>query len=127
MDLKAERPPKPRWLGEVASGVWDVVVDELEQVPGLLIRVDADLLAVYADTWATYHEACKVIAKSGLTAVGSNGSVYQHPAVGIKNKCADRIAALGKQFGMSPEGRKRLSMIVADSAWDPAADFISGR
>ncbi len=124
MDLKSERPKKPKWLDATASKVWDVTCDELEKVPGLLIRADGGLLALYSDCWSVYFRASKVIDAEGLTCVGSNGSVYQHPCVGLKNKMGDKISTLAKQFGMSPEGRKRLAMIVADSAWDPAAEFV---
>lgn len=122
--IQPETPTKPVWLGEIASKVWDDTLADLEKVPGLLIHVDSDLLAVYCDCWATYHEASAIIGKEGMTAAGSNGSVYQHPAVGIRNKAADRIASIAKQFGMCPEGRKRLNVAVFDAADDPLAEFL---
>jgi len=124
MGLKNERPQKPKWLSGYASEVWDRTIRNLETVDNLLSLVDGDLLSVYCEAWATYHDATQVIKSEGLCATGSNGSIYQHPAVGIRNKAADRIAAIAKQFGMSPEGRKRLSVHVAD-AYDPIEEFLA--
>ena len=115
-------PPKPGWLGDVASKVWDERIEELAAVPGLLSPVDGPALATYCHAWQRFHDAQRMIERSGaITCVGEKGGEYQHPAVAIQHKAMELIAKIGAKFGMTPSDRAGLKATVQTDQDDLAA------
>lgn len=43
--------------------------------------------------------------RQGTTVATENGAVYQHPAVGMRNKAWDQIKSLCKEFYLTPAAR----------------------
>ena len=123
--IPADEPPCPPWLGEVARDVWAETVRDLTQVPGLLCRVDAAALATFCEAVETYRAANAVVLSEGLFATARNGVVYQHPAVGIRNKAREQILRIGSKFGLNPLDRARCAIDTDPDKADPAAEFIA--
>ena len=99
----------PNGIGTEAKRRWHEVVDALP--PGLVTAADLPMLRVYADAWQTYHDAGKTIKRTGLIARSERtGTVYQHPAVGIRNQAAALIGRTAAKFGLTPSDRAGLEM-----------------
>lgn len=109
-------PAAPQWLSVESREVWEIVLGELRTVDGLLARVDAFALARYCDDWVQYWAASRIIAASGMVSVSDNGAEYQHPAVGIRNKAADRMSRFEARFGMTPSDRSGLHVASSTPA-----------
>ena len=60
-------PACPDWLGPVGKQTWESTVDTLREVPGLLTRLDGDMLALYCEAWEEFRDAREQIAKEGST------------------------------------------------------------
>lgn len=92
---------RPEWLGPIAAEKWD------QMIPILVGRKTVspayvDFLAFYCQAHQDYHDACRVIEDQGEFVHSEKGGVYQHPAVGMRNKAIERIAKFGREFGLSP-------------------------
>jgi P27 family predicted phage terminase small subunit len=68
------------------------------------------LFALYCECWQDFFDAKREVDEGGATAVSEKGSVYQHPAVGRKNRAIDQIRKIGAEFGMSPSSRAGLTV-----------------
>jgi P27 family predicted phage terminase small subunit len=110
MELPDSVPHKPDWLTGIAAEVWYQTVAMLSHCDGLLVDIDAGLLATYCEAWQTYLDAQAIVTREGLIATSGNGVQYQHPAVGIRNKARYEIMRIGSKFGMSPADRAKLSI-----------------
>lgn len=99
-------PPFP--LDDIAQIVWDSMLAKSHQ--GLIRPFDAYALWQYCDACSDFIEADRIIREEGRVARSDKGAVYQHPAVGMKNKAAGRIKQLGALFGWSPADRVGLIM-----------------
>ena len=99
----------PEGIGDEARRRWQEVVDAMP--PGFITAADLPLLRVYADAWQTYHDAGETIKETGLIARSERtGTVYQHPAVGIRNQAAALIGCTAAKFGLTPSDRAGLEM-----------------
>lgn len=103
----------PGWLSEGSRAVWANVVKDLSAVDGLLCTVDSFALARYCDDWVEYWAAVALVEEEGMVAFSEKGGAYQHPAVGIKNKAAERMARFEARFGMTPSDRCGLKTTPA--------------
>ena len=101
-------PVCPQWLSSEAREVWDSMIDRLLEIPGLLARLDGESLARYCHDWCDFHAARQLVEREGMVATSEKGAVYQHPAVGIRNKAHDRLTKFEARFGMTPSDRARL-------------------
>ena len=98
----------PIWLNEKSLKVWHDVVEKLGSIPGLVTTVDAMSLGRYCQDWVEYWTLLGVVEIEGHTVESEAGNLYQHPAVGAKNKAADRLARFESRFGMTPSDRVGL-------------------
>lgn len=105
LPVRAATPEPPEWLADDAREIWSEVIPQLAEIEGLLARVDRYALARYCMDWIEYREACEMIERDGMVSVGENGGEYQHPAVGIKNQAAIRLARCEAKFGMTASDR----------------------
>ena len=95
------KPVKPSWLGEIASVKWDETV-ALMLAEETLTPTCADFLTMFCVAIEDFHNANDTIANEGEYCHSEKGGVYQHPAVGVRNKAIDRIMKFGRQLGLSP-------------------------
>lgn len=124
LSVNADLPKVPSWLSKEATVVWHNVVAELSKLPGLLESVDGFMLSRYCQDWVDYWAAHAVIEAEGIIAISEKGSMYQHPAVGIKNKANERMAKFEARFCMSPCDRAGVSLST-EIPNDPAAEFLA--
>lgn len=112
-------------LDEIGTQVWDIM---LRQSPPDMIRpYDALSLWQFADAWSDFFAADSIIREEGRIAISEKGGQYQHPAVGMKNKAAQRIKQLGSLFGWSPSDRVSLSIEESkESPGDMLARILTG-
>lgn len=105
-------PLKPDWIAAkpIASAKWDETIAELQEIPNLLSTLDRDALSLYCDCWQTFHDAQALIAEHGMIAHSEKGGAYQHPSVGIANKCREQLVKIGSMFGLNPPSREGMAM-----------------
>jgi P27 family predicted phage terminase small subunit len=90
----------PKWLSKDAKAKWKQLAPQL---PNLKDR-DVDTLALLCQSWATYFDSQKLIAKQGQTILSAvNGRWFVNPAVNVGNEAWKQILKLSKAFGLSPE------------------------
>lgn len=94
-------PNKPEWLGLIASAKWDETVLILE-AEGLLSPTYGDCIAMYCHAFQDLHNAERVLEAEGEYCHSEKGGIYQHPAVGVRNKAIERILKFGRQLGLTP-------------------------
>ncbi len=95
----------PDWIGEWGIHYWNHAVDHLRDE---LQERDLPLLETYADAWQRFHDARLIVEERGAISISEKGAEYQHPAVGIMNKAAERIRQLAAMLNMAPACRKPL-------------------
>ncbi len=104
------RPKMPSWLPKEAQKEWRRVVKELLPY-NLLTKIDADVLAVYCMTFATWRSASETIAAEGCTYKAKKSGLFkQHPAVAIEAAAAARLLQLLKEIAATPAARLRMRM-----------------
>ena len=115
---------------EIARGEWRRVVRELGAVPGLLASVDADALAMYAETYARWVVASRKLAMGGMVIemATQNGGKYMatSPYMAIVNQCLKIMKQLLTEFGMTPASRTRIQ-IERPPEEDPFDEFLGRR
>jgi P27 family predicted phage terminase small subunit len=100
-------PTCPMWLDKDAKSKWRKVAKWLKVVGGG--TADAELLAVYCQTWSIWKEAVKSIQVDGITVTSKRGGPIRNPAVTIANDAAQTLSRLGSQLGWSPTTRAKLA------------------
>ena len=79
----------------------------------LATEADFIALAAYCQSVDTWVNAEKLKRADGLTSTTSNGTLVQHPAVGIANSAMDKILKFGREFGLTPASRSGLSVEIS--------------
>jgi len=118
-------PDMPEWLPEDAKAEWQRVAPELVKL-GLLAKIDGSSLAAYCEAFARWKQAVEIMAKEGVTFVTAGGYTAQHPAVGIANKAKADMLRFGREFGLTPSARGRMSLPGEPEAADPMEQLLSG-
>ena len=120
-------PECPEWLGEIGRAKWREMVAILSGVKGWITSADGGLLALYCEAFEEMLSAREEIARDGSTCCSDNGGMYQHPAVGRKNKAIERMRMIGAKFGLSTAGRVGLKMPGAQVEEDPLVTLLKAR
>lgn len=106
------------------------MVRELGAVPGLLTSVDADAIAMYAETYARWVVASQKLATGGMVIemATQNGGKYlaSSPYWAIVNQCLKIMKQLLSEFGMTPASRTRIQ-VERPPDEDPFDEFLSRR
>lgn len=123
---KAERTPgAPRWLTEEARQTWRQLTPGLHRT-GLLSEVDTMSLGMLCEAYALFIKARQVVADEGILAISINGSVYQHPAIGLMNRARADVYQWGREFGMMPAARSGIVLNPAGEPDDELAEWFFG-
>lgn len=128
---KNTREPKPAsnnlvapdHLSLEAKAEWDRLVALFADLK-LLTNVDADALAMYADTYARWAEATRRLAKEGMIVYTENGFPIQSPYLSIVNQTMKVMQKFLAEFGMTPASRTRLQ-VPEEPEDDPFETFVS--
>jgi P27 family predicted phage terminase small subunit len=113
-----ECPPPPRHLNAYAKEEWQHIAPELHRL-NLLTVLDVGPLSAYYSAAAQLRlaeEAIEQMAKRDprghtLTIKGSAGSQVTNPLLRIASQAMNDMQRIGAQFGLTPNGRLRLSGI----------------
>lgn len=100
------------------------IIDEANR-RGISYRLAEQIAAMGPDTEAARKAAYKRHGR-GLTTVTSQGTVIQHPLVGISNQASKEMLRIAGEFGMTPAARTRLSTIEPPVQGE-LFDFLSGQ
>jgi P27 family predicted phage terminase small subunit len=115
-------PRMPSWLSTEAKAEWRRVSGELDRL-GLLTRVDRGVLARYCAAWALWTLAAKLLVAEGLLAKGQKGEDGKHPALMAFRDLDGICTSLGKELGLSPAARGRMTLPEPETD-DPRAAIL---
>jgi P27 family predicted phage terminase small subunit len=118
-----EWPPPPRHLNAYAKQEWRQIAPELHRL-NLLTVLDVGPLAAYCSAAAQLRQAEEVIEQMAkldprghaLTVKGSAGNQVSNPLLRIASRAMNDMQRIGAQFGLTPNGRLRLSGIKPSPA-----------
>lgn len=99
----------PQWLQGEALIEWNRITDILRNA-NMLTAVDANLLAMYCDTFARWLEIRQQIETEGPTiANATNPNTFKmNPLIRVQQSLARDLLALSKHFGFSPLSRQNI-------------------
>jgi len=121
-------PRMPGHLSARAKAAWKSIGPELDRM-GVLTLADAKALELLCDAYAEYRAARDAVEKEGLTyeTFGPSGSMTRpRPEVAIASDAWRRIAAMLREFGMTPSSRTKVSMADAnDKPGNPFAELTA--
>lgn len=118
-------PDQPRFLGEAGQREWNRVTSELERL-GILGLIDRAALATYCEAWNEFEVLSDRLQNEPWTCTTPQGTVYQNPLLGIKNKAADRVLKAAAQFGMTPAAREKIAAKGGQGEEDKLRQFLTG-
>jgi P27 family predicted phage terminase small subunit len=99
---------KPLFVTGEAAKAWDRAISAMP--PGFYTAADVPTITVLCLAMALHEAALDLVAKDGMTSIGSMGQVVAHPFLAVASKQADIIMRAADRLGMSPVARTRLSI-----------------
>lgn len=105
--VKTDAMKPPEWLSDEAALTFERIVNEFDPL-GMLDNLDVDILAVYADSLATYRKASIQLALHGETYETKNGFATVSPWVTVRQKAYQQIASCSTKLGIALTDRLKL-------------------
>jgi P27 family predicted phage terminase small subunit len=115
-------PKPPEFLGEIAIKEWQRLAPLLYKMQ-VLTEVDSTTLAAYCAAYETFYRAELELRDVKLVVKSGNGSLYQHPLVGIRNTAAKDMKVYAAEFGMTPSARSKITTAEPKKD-DPAEKYF---
>ena len=84
------------------------VIRKMLEVNGLLNESDELNLDMLQNEFVLYEQCTKAIDKHGLIIPDGRGGLKINPASSARNKCANTILCILKEFGISAKSRKAI-------------------
>lgn len=121
---EAVAPEPPDHLSTEAREEWDRLAPALAGL-GLLTAHDMATFGAYCQAYGRWRQAEK--AMKGLEPVvkTGNGSLMQHPMVGIANRAAADVVKYAAEFGLTPSARARIGVDLSKKK-DEWAGLLGG-
>jgi len=116
-DFSGQVPCPPHWLDDEAKTEWKRIAPYLSQYD-LLTEADRAEFCNYCVAWSDFVEAVKTLQEQGKYYETQQGYVYPNPAVGERNKAAERMHRYAQQFGLTPSHRQKISTSKHDENTD---------
>lgn len=129
LQLPANIPPVPDWLGAEGREEWERRAPQLERA-GLLSEVDQVTFGIYCQAYEQLVRSLKLIndeEDGGYTTKTEKNNIIQHPAVSIMHKARADLIKLGREFGMTPSARSGLNIGSNEDDDDPLSDMQNER
>lgn len=124
--VPADIPQPPDFLSRDAKELWAFLGAKLKPLD-MLTEVDVPAFALLCQAWADWKDALHQVDHWGTIACSDSGNQYQHPAVGIRNRCWLNVLRACQEFGLSPASRtKPLVPEHFDDDMDPETERILG-
>jgi len=125
-ELAIEMPQMPPDLAPKAQAAWNVIGAKL-LAAGLIADLDQLALRMLCESVELYLDAADIVREQGLVAGGGGSGMYQHPAVGIRNRAWAQIVKLCGEFGMTCAARTGLHIESKDPSTDEVAKILGLR
>ena len=122
-------PKKPVFLKGPAAKEWKRITIELQQMK-LISQIDMAALAGYCHAFGEVVRLEKQLVNDrkncrlGDLIMGAKGGWVLNPLIKARNASWKMVLEFGREFGLSPVSRTRISTGQADDK-NPFADFIS--
>lgn len=84
------------------------IIRNMLEVNGLLNDSDKINLDMLQNEFVLYEQCTKAIDKYGLVIADGRGGMKINPASSARNKCANTILCILKEFGISAKSRKAI-------------------
>jgi P27 family predicted phage terminase small subunit len=104
---RRDAPRMPAHLEPAARREWRRLVRILEPM-GVLTEAEADLLALYASTYARWVEASRLLQEDGLIVLSGNGTPMRNPLLPLIEQCTRTMTRCMGELGLTPAARARL-------------------
>ena len=106
----------PAWLDDEAREEWRRLAPMLERL-GVLTETDAQALAGYCETWATWRAATQKIRQFGMVIKGKDGDLpIISPYVKIAHNATVQMRAYLVEFGMTPSSRSKVHAVKREAS-----------
>lgn len=102
-------PDCPAHLDKRARQEWAVLCPILQRMR-VLTEADYMALANLCQEWSTMVQCQAQINDIGMLVEGPNGQPIQNPLMRTVKDCMANITMLGREFGLTPSSRGRLSV-----------------
>lgn len=119
---RQRRPKAPAHLSAGALREWRRVVRMLTPM-GVLTEAEADVLAVYAQTYDIWVQASEQLARTGLLVANAHGTPMRNPLLKVVDDAIRTMQRCMGELGMTPSARTRLVATRDDE--DPFDAFLS--
>jgi P27 family predicted phage terminase small subunit len=97
----------PKHLDADAQKEWKRLVPMLLRI-GVLTEADGMALSCLCQAYSTMVKAQKKLNETGMLLKTPSGYIQQSPLISIINNCADTIAKISREFGLTPAARTRI-------------------
>ena len=114
------KPRVPAWLTDEARRKWNELA-ALLCAEGMLEKLDADLLGVYAETFVTWKRARDALATEGITVNGR-----KNPAASVADSAAKLLVGMAREMGLTFSARSKLDLPAPNSPGIPFRDRSKG-
>jgi len=109
-------PPKmPRFLKGESKKHWVELVESLGNKHRIINELDADILAMYCQTYARWLQADKELDIEGMTQATPNGYIQMSPAYVIWRDLTGQCLKIARQLGLTPPARLQLKVGVPEN------------
>ena len=114
----------PEYLTPLAAEEYVRKAELLDRL-GVFKEGDDAALASYAEAYARWVEAVKIINKDGMIIYGKNGMPMRNPALYVINNSLDQIHKFLVEFGLTPASRSKIKVDTKpkENEWE---QFSSG-
>lgn len=92
---------KPDDMSDVASRLWDVLLDEMKG-SGVLRSVDATALAMLCETYARWAAASSLRKQFGVIVTNRHGDQVRAPWVTTEAEASKALQSWLREFGLTP-------------------------
>jgi P27 family predicted phage terminase small subunit len=113
------RPKPPAWLTDEQKACFVAVTKSLPA--GVLTAADQAVCERMAIAWATFREATRTIAASGLLIKGHDNRPARNPLLIVQRGAAEELERAGSSLGMSPASRTKITALDRVGEEDPLA------
>ena len=126
LELAISAPPMPRGLSKYARGRWEYLTAQLMS-SRILNQIDGDTLWRYVEALDDFHELtlAKRRHRRAMAKVPAAERWIDEKLMNQIRKTDARLDTLGKEFGLSPIARTRIS--VGQKAEPPKRQQVSKR
>lgn len=110
---RAAAPRVPPHLAAEARACWKRTVRILSAA-NLMTVADQGILALYCQAWARWVSAEEQVEKIGEVVKTKSGNLIQNPYLSVANRAMDQMLVYGRELGLSPSSRTRLSVKIEE-------------